>query len=210
MEKFNKSFVAIRYWLLGRKYHMALKALEYGYKFHLGKRKDGTTPEYFHQLSIAHFMRTFDSQLMYPEETLATIFLHDVCEDADVGFEEINAIFGQRVTTSVRYLTKKHRGTKIALNVYYDGIAEDAIASVGKGGDRIDNQGSMVGVFDFPKQKQYIEETETLILPMLKKARRRFTEQETVYENLKSFLNGQINLIRAIHAASEYQSSLSK
>jgi hypothetical protein len=59
----------------------------------------------------------------------------------------------------------------------------------------------MLNVFSLTKQKYYIEETETLILPMLKQARRRFPDQEPAYQNIKLILNSQIELIRAVQRA---------
>jgi hypothetical protein len=74
------------------------------------------------------------------------------------------------------------------------------VASIVKPADRIDNQGSMVGVFTIEKQKSYIVETQEFILPALKEAKRRFPEQELAYENLKGMLSSQISLLQAVHA----------
>lgn len=68
-----------------------------------------------------------------------------------------------------------------------------------KGADRIHNQQSMVGVFTLDKQSAYISETKDLVLPMLKRARKRFTTQEAVYENEKLLLMNQNSLINNIH-----------
>ena len=199
----GKKLISLRYWMLGRNMHLGLHALEFGATFHTGMRKDGVTPEYQHQLGIAHFIRTFIGHLDFPEECLAASCLHDVCEDYDVGFDEISTKFGPKVCKAVSLLTKKHRGDKIPLEIYYKEIAKDPIASIVKGADRINNIQSMVGVFSLEKQKQYMEETENLVLPMLKIARRQFTTQESAYENMKFVLESQIDLIKAIHAAKE-------
>ena len=133
----NKKIVTLRYWLLGRGYHVALAALEFAAKFHTGTRKDGHTPEFDHQVTIALYIRTIADLLDYPEETLAAVFLHDVCEDHDVGFDEIEAKFGRRIRDAVIRLTKVHRGVKVPPEVYFSKMAEDAIASVVKGADRM-------------------------------------------------------------------------
>lgn len=190
--------------MLGRKMHTALKALQFASEFHTGKRKDNCTPEYYHQLSIALYLRslmTDDSGFLHPEETLAAACLHDVCEDYDVGYDELETKFGKLITQSVICLTKEYRGEKILPSVYYERIGKDSIASLVKGADRIDNNGSMVNVFTFEKQKSYIQETTEYILPMLKVARRTFTKQEPAYMNIKFVLTSQINLIQAIHLA---------
>jgi len=197
--------VPIRYWMLGSKYHLALDAMEFASSFHTGLRKDGKTPEFEHQLSIANFLRTLENSLDKPEETLAAAFLHDVCEDYDVSFEEIHSKFGDEVGIAVNSLTKKYRGYKEDIKVYYKNIAADNIASIVKGADRIHNVQSMQGVFSLDKQRKYIKETNELVLPMLKEARRTFTKQEPAYENIKHVLKTQLELIEAVILASEGQ-----
>ena len=200
--QFEKQLAALRYWFSGRGYYLALDAMEYASRFHTGTRKDGLTPEFQHQLSIAHHLRSLEKNLMFAEETLAAVFLHDVPEDFDIGFEEIESRFGPRIKNAVMLLTKKHRGTEKAKEGYFKAMAEDPIASLVKGGDRVHNIQSMVGVFSQEKQKKYMEEAEGYIIPMLKDARRKFPRQEAAYENIKFFMASQIDLIRAIHAAS--------
>ncbi len=76
-------------------------------------------------------------------------------------------------------------------------MATDPIASIGKGGDRMHNLQSMIGVFTKDKQKNYVTEAENKIIPMLKLARRNFPQQELAYENIKLVLNTQMQLIKA-------------
>ena len=202
-QAYEKQLTALRYWLSGRGYFMALEAMEYASKFHTGKRKDGVTPEFFHQISIAHHIRSLEKSLQFPEETLATIFLHDVAEDFDVGFEEIENRFGKVVRRAVEAMTKRHRGKEKSKEDYYQTLASDPISSIVKGGDRVHNIQSMIGVFSKEKQAAYIKEAEGHIIAMLKEARRRFPRQEAAYENIKLMMVGQIALIRSIHDASK-------
>ena len=199
MVDFEKAKVSMRYWLLGSKMHNALNALEYAGLFHTGTRKDGVTPEYYHQLSIAHYIRTFLHHVDDPETALASAFLHDVCEDYNVGFEEIETKFGVLVADAVKQLTKKHRGVYLNEDDYYNGIGQHKIASVVKGADRVNNIQTMVHVFSREKQVQYLKETVDCVIPMLKTSRRLFTTQEGAYENMKIMLRNQVMLIEAIH-----------
>lgn len=201
MLKFDKKLISIRYWLIGKQYHLALKALEYGLSFHKGTRKTGD-PEFYHQLSIIHYLKTLIDELDYPEETLVTACLHDCPEDYDVGFEEIESLFGKEIRLAVELLTKKHRGDKVPPLTYYNQISNNPIASVVKGADRIDNISTINEVFTLEKQKEYLSETHDFVLPMLKSSRRKYTKQEPVYENIKLVLNSQMNLIRAVHKGS--------
>lgn len=208
-EDYAKLKSAIRYWMLGRGYHTALAAMELGLQHHVGTRKDGVTPEFQHQVEQANFARTLIDSLDDGESVLATIFLHDVVEDPGpdgrkIPIARINDEFGTSVGNSVWLLTNQYpNGEKKPKRDYYDGIATDAIASIVKGCDRFHNQSSMVGVFTHAKQKQYIEETETLVLPMLKTARKKFTRQEPAYQNIKWALKQQIALVKAVHEAAK-------
>lgn len=191
---------AMRYYLQGRGFYIALKAMNFAEVHHNGTRKDLVTPEFDHQVRIAHFIRTLPD-LIYPEETIATVFLHDTPEDYAVGHEEIEMRFGSMVSVATELVTKVHRGIKKHMPTYFDEMAKDPIASIVKGGDRIHNLQSMLGVFDDKKQQQYMTEVRTFFLPMLKQARRNFPEQEAAYENLKHMLVSQLQLLEVIHTS---------
>jgi (p)ppGpp synthase/HD superfamily hydrolase len=207
MTNFEKKLLTLRQYLIGARYFQALKALEFARKFHTGTRRDGFTPEFDHQVSIALFALTLPD-LKYREEVIATIMLHDVREDYNVPEEEIRTLFGpgdftDRVCRAVENMTKVFRGVKKDEAGLFALMAEDPIASIAKGCDRIHNLQSMVGVFKLLKQKDYIREVHELFLPMLKTARRLFPEQTLAYENIKHMLKSQIALIEAVHAAKE-------
>lgn len=192
----NKSMVAIRYWLLAKQYYRALQAMEWAIDRHTGTRKDGTTPEISHQLSVVYYLRTIHNNLMFPEETFCAAFLHDISEDYDVPIREISNSFGEEIAAAVRLCTRK-RDT--SLSHYYNEISRSSIASITKASDRIHNVQTMIGVFNKEKQRQYVKETNEYVIPMIKRARRLFPQQEPSYENAKHFLKCQIELIEAIH-----------
>lgn len=205
MTSFEKLNISLRYWLLGAsqsqpEYLLALDAMEFARGFHCGKRKDGLTPEFQHQLEIAQYLRTMQRSLLFPAQTLAVAFLHDVAEDYDIGFEELERRFGKQIAHSVQLLTKKHRGQHVPMSVYFERIAQDPIASAVKGADRVNNLQSMLGVFTLAKQLSYCQEVRDHFLPMLKTARRMFAAQEPAYENIKLMLRSQLALLSAAHA----------
>lgn len=208
MERFEKLRLALRYYLQGAAdqddtFTVALNAFEFAMAHHRGVRKDGVTPEFMHQLETTHFVRTLRPSLLYPAETLAVMLLHDTAEDYDIDFAELRDRFGPRVEHGVRRLTKVHRGVKLTPEQYFHEMLDCPIATICKGADRGHNQQTMVGVFTVSKQDEYLKETETWILPMLKKARRAHPRQEPAYENLKFLLRAQVDLVRAIHNAAK-------
>lgn len=198
----KKHLIFMRGWLLGRKYNNALRAMEYASRFHTGTRKDGVTPEFSHQTEIAHFLRTMCDSMRHPEDVMTATFLHDVCEDYDIAFEEIEDLFGATVSRAVRLLSKKHRGVTIPIESYYQQLARCPIASIVKPADGDHNIRSMVGVFTREKQLARIEMTKNLVLPAIKESRRLFPDQEPVYSNIKHSLENQLHtLTRALEAA---------
>lgn len=189
--EFDKTKLALRYWLLGKEYYVALKAMEFASKYHIGIRRDGITPEFHHQISIASYIRTLPA-LSNIESALAVAFLHDIVEDYSVSLQDIKLLIGDELTKSVEILTKENGKTDYG---YYSNISECPIASIVKGSDRIHNVQTMNGVFSDEKKKQYVDETTKFVLPMIKVARRNFPEQEAAYENIKLVLNSQVDLI---------------
>lgn len=194
-----KREISLRYFLQGAEYFTALEAMEFAQRYHTGVRKDGVTPEFDHQISIAHFVRTLRHQLVQPELTLCVVMLHDVREDYGVSDEEIRKRFGDPVARAVDAMTKTFRGQVRPEQLVFEQIAADPLASVAKGADRIHNLNSMVGVFSKAKQLSYVSESEEYFLPMLKKARRLHVRQEAAYENIKFMIMSQIDLIKEIH-----------
>lgn len=199
-EDYHKLRTALRYWMLGRNYHLAHKAMEFGLVHHTGLRKDGVSPEFQHQISQASYARTMEHSLMFPDETLATIFLHDIVEDTDVTASTIYAEFGEQVGVAVEGMTNLVDGVKKLKEVYYGpGMSDNPITSVAKGTDRIHNHQTMVGVFTPAKIDEYMVETYDFVLPMLKRARKIHTLQEPVYLNIKHVLLTQMELLQVLN-----------
>jgi (p)ppGpp synthase/HD superfamily hydrolase len=189
----------MRSFLQGKGYHLALAAMEFAMSWHSGKRKDGVSPEFSHQMFIALYILSISPLLRYPEETLAAVFLHDVCEDYPVTYKEIRHRFGKRVRKAVKLLTKKKDGVRIPDDIYYERMALDEIASIVKGVDRAHNIHSMHSAeWSIAKQQAYLDFVFQYVLPMLKKARKRFTRQRLAYENVKSVLLMQARPIQLL------------
>lgn len=201
MSSHSRRLIALRYWLLGRGWHEVLEAMEFAAGYHTGTRKDGLTSEFAHQIAIASYLRTLERSLLFPSETLATAFLHDVREDYDVADSEIRSRFGPRVADAVDAMTKTFRGTDRDPDTVFAAIASDPVASIAKLADRIHNLGSLHGVFSSARASGYVAETRERFFPMLKAARRSFPAQEPAYENAKLVLENQCHLLAALHPA---------
>lgn len=205
MTPFEKKLLTLRQQLIGARYYGALAALDFAMAYHTGTRKDGITPEFQHQVEIALYALTL-ADVKYREEVIATIMLHDVREDYGITQYEISELFDDndfagRVGRAVENMTKEWRGERKDEVLLFEAMANDPIASIAKGCDRIHNLGSMVGVFKIEKQKEYLEEVDRLFIPMLKAARKRFSYQHNAYMNILHMMRSQYELIRAIHNA---------
>jgi (p)ppGpp synthase/HD superfamily hydrolase len=179
-------------------YLHAHTALKYAGNIHTGMRKDNETPEFQHQLEIAHFIRSLHQYLVDIPNTLAVIFLHDCLEDYakthDISVMSLTLRFNAKIAQSVHTLSKIRDGVKISNEEYYAGIALCPISSICKGADRINNLMTMHPVFSYNKQRAYIQETQDFVLPMIESAIIAFPTQENIYNNIKLFINTIIRL----------------
>lgn len=201
---FDKLFTALKYYLLGKGYFIALKALDFAKHYHNGFRKDGVTPELQHQIEICLYITTLPD-IQDEETALAAALLHDVMEDFDIEESVMVNKFGIEITREVRLLSKKYKGIKKSPEYYFHDIAASSVSSIVKGSDRIHNIQSMVGVFTFEKQRKYIDEVEQYFIPMLKDAKYNFPEQSKAYFNIIHMLRNQLELIKALHEGVGFQ-----
>ena len=212
-EKTKDKLKTLRLLLVGSRFFNASIALEYALKHHIGRRKDDSL-EVDHQITMALFALTLPD-ILYREELICVIILHDVREDYNITDFEIRALFkdkefANRVADAVEALTKVFRGVKKDIDKCFADIAADAIASISKGVDRIHNHQTMNSkkpdgnpAFSVKKQKEYIAETKEHFFSMLKVARKNFPEQYNAYQNIKFILQSQIELLECIHQVSE-------
>lgn len=201
LPRYEKLVISARYWLLGMaeqnpEYYKALEAMEYGLERHNGTRNGGE-PEFIHQLGIFQHLRTLHKHIRNPITVYILVFLHDVVEDKNVPLLEIEQIWGEVIAKKLDLLSKEVLGVKKA-EYSLDPVFADEDTAVVKGGDRVNNVSSMVGVFKRPRLERYVKETADEFLPRLKLARRKFPDQEAVFENIKLELVNQLTLINHI------------
>ncbi len=110
------------------------------------------------------------------DDLLAACLLHDVCEDCGVEPEELPA--SEETKEAVRLLTKPETFRKIDEDqtAYYNGIAENRIATMVKLLDRCQNVSSMATSFSDKHMANYIKETKEYIHPLMETARVKYPE----------------------------------
>jgi len=196
IEKFNREKTALKFFLIGRNYSLALKALGFAEKYHIGFRKDGVTPEFHHQIRIALTITQL-KDILNEELCITAALLHDVVEDYDILPEVIEKEFGKEVRDVVWRLTKKFSSASKEQALYVDELGQCPHASVIKGVDREDNLNSMCGVFSVPKMSSYAKEAEDVFLPMLKRASKLFPSQNAAYSMVRRNLKNTISWVNA-------------
>lgn len=212
LPKFQKLLISARYWLLGMAesnpgYFKVIQAMELAAQHHDGYRNGGD-PEFIHQLGIFHYLRTMHKHIANPITVYCLVFLHDALEDPNQASKKagspvyiepslIRELFGETIFNKVVLMSKELLGHKNE-NYSLEAIFADEDCSLAKGGDRVDNIRSMIGVFKRPRLERYIRETMDLFVPGLKDARRKFPHQEAIYENMKMEMVGTLTLVSHI------------
>jgi (p)ppGpp synthase/HD superfamily hydrolase len=203
-QDYGKLKLVLRTHLRTKGFFKALKAMELAMKYHTNVRKDGQ-PEFSHQVSQACLFMTIEPFALDPEGVYITIFLHDTPEDykesEEVSISALKKEFGEHRGTGIEFMCKEHSGIdgKLSNDFYYGRMPNHENTSIAKGLDRVHNLMTMLGAFKPEKQLEYIKETIDVVLPMLKKARRNFPEQNLAYENIKFIIQNQIGLYQALN-----------
>ncbi len=191
------------------RYYTCIKALEFAEKIHDGYRKDGVTKEFYHQLSMLGFAMANHNALTKPYRVYTCIILHDTYEDFDKFkvkhpnlIEDLYYEFPEDIEfivriSKIRYKKEGESYIKYGVNYdeYFGEMSGCEVTSFSKGVDRFHNLSTMIGVFSKKKMEKYIYEVDIYFLPMLKKARKRFPEQDQAYQLIKSVLNVQCTTV---------------
>lgn len=206
LSRYQKLSITLTSYLKGRGFNRALEAFQYAKEIHVGYRKDGVTPNFQHQIEICLFLMNLkEIRKDIEEEVFVGAFLHDIREDYGISYQTIEAKFGKTAAEVNEKLTKEFKGAKKSPEVYFNDITNCPICSLIKGGDRIHNFSSMVGVFTIPKQEHYVFEVKEYFLPMLKKAAQLFPDQSASYHLMRTFLK---NMSIAIEQALKVEKEL--
>ncbi len=131
------------------------------------------------------------------DQVLATVLLHDVCEDCGVKPEDLP--FSDKVRKSVALLTKPdtYRNSEEDKKKYYEGISTDSTASIVKALDRCNNVSLMAPAFSTEKMISYVEETQEYVYPLLEQLKRGDMEYNDAVFLIKYQLKSTIETIKA-------------
>lgn len=184
----DKMYTYLKGYITGANFVESMKALSYARKKHDGQiRKDGT-PYIVHPLQMACYAVALGIRDDY---IIATILLHDVCEDCGVHYEDLPVC--DTVKNAVRYMTIEYvdgEDKQVTKARYFRDLIKNKIALIVKGLDRYMNLRSMAAVFDNARIEKNVKETYDLLLPVLRQGREVYPEFSNILyvlrENIRS------------------------
>ena len=199
----EKMYTYIRGYATGTSMNETLKALTFARDKHEGQHRKSGEPYIVHPLTMACNALSLG---MRDDDVIATILLHDVCEDCDVSLQELPVEDAVRHNVElVTFSIMSGESKEMAKNRYYNMILSSRAATLTKLIDRCHNVSSMAGTFSKDKLKAYIDETRHYVLPLLRKAKKQYPEDSDILFALKYHMTSVVNSIEATILA--YESS---
>lgn len=197
----EKMYTYIRGYATGASMRETLKALTFARDKHEGQYRKNGEPYIIHPLTMACNALSLGIR---DDEVIATILLHDVCEDCDVSLQELPVADAVRHNVEMMTFSVMNGESKeIAKNRYYNMILQTRAATLTKLIDRCHNVSSMAGTFSKDKLNAYIEETRHYVLPLLRKAKIQYPEDSDILFALKYHISSVVDSIEATILAYE-------
>ena len=191
----EKMFTYLRGYASGAGMKETLKALAFAREKHSGQFRKSGEPYIIHPLTMAC---NAVSMGIKEDSVVATILLHDVCEDCDVRVEDLPVSDTVKYAVDLMTFRVMEGETKeIAKNRYYNMLIQSREACMTKLIDRCHNVSSMAGTFSVEKLKSYIEETRQYVLPLLRKVKNKYPEDANVLFALKYHIVSVVDSIDA-------------
>lgn len=198
----EKMYTYMKGFAMGSHLTETMKALNFARKLHNGQFRKSGEPYISHPLTMAC---QAISMGIVNDEIISSILLHDVVEDCGVSINDLPC--NDKIKEAVKlltyvkpeiYLEKDGHGISIkdVKANYYEAIAGNEIAAIVKIFDRCHNVSSMAGTFTKSKLHEYIEETETYVLPMIRKAKDEYPEYQNAIFVLKYHIFSVLDAIK--------------
>ena len=189
----DKMYTYIRGFATALRMEQTLKALTFSREKHQGQLRKSGEPYIVHPLTMACDAMSMGIK---DDNIIATILLHDVCEDCGVSLQELPVNDVVRKGVQLMTFTVLDGETKeIAKTRYYNMLIQSKEAVITKLIDRCHNVSSMAGTFSIEKLKSYIDETRTYVLPLLRQAKDHYPEESDRLFTLKYHITSVVDAI---------------
>lgn len=174
----DKMYTYLRGFLIGANMNDSLKALQIARNHHTGQLRKGGTPYIVHPLRMACYGIAIGIR---DDNIIATALLHDVVEDCGVSLESLP--FNEKIKNGVKYMTiKSFPGEEKSETKkrYFCDLINSREAVVVKALDRYDNLSEMANVLADEAIIKNINETNDLLLPILKEAKEKWVDLSNI------------------------------
>lgn len=210
-----KEYTYLKGFAMGRCMPETLQALNFARKAHQNQYRRGGQAYIVHPLTMACQAIAVGID---DDKIIAAILLHDVVEDCTLSLNDLpeEPRISRRTKTAIGALTfvkpacaegedvKTYEDrVHFAKKCYYENIAKDDIASLAKIIDRCHNISTMAGAFSKQKLKDYIEETETFVMPLIRSTKDSFPEYQNALFILKYHITSVLDSVKGIMALYE-------
>lgn len=189
----DKMLTYLRGRLDGMGFEQSQQALAFAIRMHDGiKRKDGSL-YITHPVAMACFAIAHKGM---SDEIIATILLHDVCEDCNLSPSLLPA--NETVRYGVKLMTKipfEDETKDEERRRYFNGLLDSKEAIICKAFDRYDNLNSMEGVFEKKDIEKNVRETHDFLLPALKKAKYMYPELSDIFHIMRTMLKNTVKML---------------
>lgn len=189
----EKMYTFIKGYAAGLDMNQTLCALAFARKKHQGQMRKSGEPYIVHPLTMACDALSLGIK---DDNTIATILLHDVCEDCGVSIAELPVNDAVKRGVELMTFTVMDGETKdIAKRRYYNMLVSSREASITKLIDRCHNVSSMAGTFTIEKLKSYIAETREYVLPLLRQVKDTYPDESNILFILKYHISSVVDAI---------------
>lgn len=189
----EKMYTYIRGYASALQMQETLRALSFAREKHKDQFRKSGDPYIVHPLTMACDALSLGIK---DDNVIATILLHDVCEDCDVAVEALPV--GNAVKRGVELMTFKvleGETKETAKTRYYNLLLGSKEAAYTKLFDRCHNVSTMAGAFSKEKLLSYIDETRDYVLPLLRKVKNKFPDDTDALFVLKYHIISVIDAI---------------
>ena len=189
----EKMYTYIKGFASGLEMHQTLRALAFAREKHNGQMRKSGGPYIVHPLTMACNALSLG---IHDDDIIATILLHDVCEDCDVALEELPVNDKVKFGVELMTFTVMEGETKeTATTRYYNMLLQSKEAAFTKLIDRCHNVSTMAGTFSKEKLKAYIDETRQYVLPLLRKVKNKYPDKSDILFVLKYHMTSVVDAI---------------
>lgn len=189
----DKMYTYIRGYASALCMQQTLRALSFAREKHSGQMRKSGDPYIVHPLTMACNALSLGIK---DDNIIATILLHDVCEDCGVALEELPVNDNVKRGVDLMTFTVMDGETKETAKIrYYNMLIESKEAVFTKLIDRCHNVSTMAGAFTKEKLKSYIEETRQYVLPLLRKVKQKYPDETDILFVLKYHMVSVVDAI---------------